>query len=83
MLEKENRELKARINGGLADAAAQHGVPSFRTNKEDLSFVEVEAHKTDEEENDDPTIECQTVCKFVRPNERKSVRDISSVLARC
>ena len=74
MLEKENRQLRARINGGLPDAAAQHGVPSFRTNNGDMSFVEVEAREDDEEDHDsDPTIECQTVCKFVRPNEGVSV----------
>ena len=69
MLEKENRKLRAQINGAVPDTATRHGVPSFRTDKADMSFVEMEAK---EEEDDDPTIECQTVCKFVRPNQRTS-----------
>ena len=74
MLEKENRQLKAQINRGLPDAAAQHGVPSFRTGNGDMSFVEVEAREDDEDDKDaDPTIECQTVCKFVRPNAGAAV----------
>ena len=44
------------------------GVPSFRTKPEDgeTAFVEVSARGMEIEE--DPTIQCQTVCQFVRPH---------------
>ena len=45
------------------------GVPSFRTKPEDgeTAFVEVSARGMEDPE-EDPTIQCQTVCQFVRPN---------------
>ena len=45
------------------------GVPSFRTKPEDgeTAFVEVSARGMEDPE-EDPTIQCQTVCQFVRPH---------------
>ena len=47
------------------------GVPSFRhvpENDGETAFVEVSAKGGSEDPEEDPTIQCQTVCQFVRPN---------------
>ena len=76
-LERENSKLRDRLDERLSDdeGASVAGTPSFhhdaRETSDDTMFVEMEEGgqaKVVETEKEDPTIECQTVCKFVRPN---------------
>ena len=79
-LETENGELRRRLS---QTETADLGAPSFHHTGEstgrsqkagsETSFVEMEQTASGqsgvvEQEKEDPTIECQTVCKFVRPN---------------
>lgn len=80
-LESENTKLRDRLNqqfGSEEGSDDFEGAPSFHHHaeresgkKDETMFVEMQdggQAKVVETEKEDPTIECQTVCKFVRPN---------------
>ena len=79
-LESENTKLRDRLNQqfGAEDGSGDfEGAPSFHHaeresgTQDETMFVEMQdggQAKVVETEKEDPTIECQTVCKFVRPN---------------
>ena len=69
LLEAENQNLREMLLEDKDKEDVDLGVPSFRTNPEDgeTAFVEVSARGMEDPE-EDPTIQCQTVCQFVRPN---------------
>jgi len=77
-LEAENQHLREMLLEDK-DKGADLGVPSFRTttgenDNGETAFVEVSARGTEDPE-EDPTIQCQTVCQFVRPNAMPAVEE--------
>lgn len=69
-MEAENRQLREIL---LEERQTDNAIPSFRTlppgSVDETAFVEVSARaRTDPAPEEDPTVQCQTVCQFVRPN---------------
>ena len=80
-LEAENVKLRSQLELNNAELS-ETGTPSFHhergENKEAQETVFMETGQQGQAkvvQQEDPTIECQTVCKFVRPNAPSQVND--------
>jgi hypothetical protein len=66
-LRKENLEMKQQMET-YRDAVLSAGGPRIDQEKKKVTKKDTETSFAEvEESTDDPTIQCQTICKFVRP----------------